>query len=32
VGNGVVVDVEAVALGQYISDHRVDTAEQRLVL
>ena len=32
VGDGVVIDVEAVALGENIADHRVDTAEQCLVL
>ena len=31
-GDGVGVDVEVIAVGQNIADHRVDTAEQRLVL
>ena len=31
-GDGVGVDVEAIAVGQHIADHRVDAAEQRLVL
>ena len=31
-GDVVGVDVEAVAVGQHVADHRVDAAEQRLVL
>src|SRR5262245_51039910 len=31
-GDSVWVDVEAVAIGQDLADHRVDAAEQRLVL
>src|SRR5215469_8869746 len=31
-GDGVVVDVEAIAGGQNVTDHRVDKTEQRLVL
>ena len=31
-GDGVGVDVEAIAGGQNVADHRVDAAEQRLVL
>ena len=31
VGDGVVIDVEAITGGQNIADHRVDKAEQRLV-
>jgi hypothetical protein len=32
VGDGVRIDVKAIPRGQYIADHRVDAAEQRLVL
>ena len=32
VGDGVGVDVEAIAVGQNVADHRLDTAEQCLVL
>ena len=32
VGDGVRIDVKAIPKGQYIADHRVDAAEQRLVL
>ena len=31
-GDVVGIDVEAIALGQHLADHRVDAAEQRLVL
>ena len=31
-GDGVGVDVEAIAVGQNLGDHRIDAAEQRLVL
>jgi hypothetical protein len=31
-GDGVWVDIEAIAFGQNLADHRVDAAEQRLVL
>ena len=31
-GDGVRIDVKAIPKGQYIADHRVDAAEQRLVL
>ena len=31
VGDAVGVDVEAIAVGQHLADHRVDAAEQRLV-
>src|SRR6185312_839582 len=32
VGDGVGIDVEAIAIGQYLADHRVDAAKQRLML
>ena len=31
-GDGVGIDIESITVGQNVADHRVDAAEQRLVL